>query len=132
MTGRSRLRGCTEGKTVKVTKLTNGGMEFVRSLSRGNPAEEFIAYLRVFRILRCRADLCHDFDPPYCQRLVQEHEGFSRLVAALIRWNLIREESNPENEQEKLYSITPDGELALFVYSARMKKRGVAATPGLS
>ena len=58
--------------------------------------------------------------------------AFSRLVAALIRWNLIREESNPENEQEKLYSITPDGELALFVYSARMKKRGVAATPGLS
>ena len=57
---------------------------------------------------------------------------FSRLIAALIRWNLIREESNPENEQEKLYSITTDGELALFVYSARMKKRGVAATPGLS
>jgi hypothetical protein len=58
--------------------------------------------------------------------------AFSRLIAALIRWNLIREESNPDNEQERLYSITPDGELALFVYSARMKKRGVAATPGLS
>jgi len=58
--------------------------------------------------------------------------AFSRLIAALIRWNLIREESNPDNDQEKLYSITPDGELALFVYSARMKKRGVASTPGLS
>ena len=57
---------------------------------------------------------------------------FSRLIAALIRWNLIHEESNPDNNQEKLYSITPDGELALFVYSARMKKRGVASTPGLS
>jgi hypothetical protein len=58
--------------------------------------------------------------------------GFSRLIAALMRWNLIREEQNPDHEQEKLYSITPDGELALFVYSARMKKRGVASTPGLS
>ena len=58
--------------------------------------------------------------------------AFSRLIAALMRWNLIREESNPDNDGEKLYSITPDGELALFVYSARMKKRGVASTPGLS
>ncbi|MFA6224731.1 MAG: hypothetical protein WC620_00770 [Methanoregula sp.] len=58
--------------------------------------------------------------------------AFSRLIAALIRWNLIREESNQDNDQEKLYSITPDGELALFVYSTRMKKRGVASTPGLS
>jgi hypothetical protein len=58
--------------------------------------------------------------------------AFSRLIASLIRWNLIREEGNPDNDQEKLYSITPDGELALFVYSARMKKRGVASTPGLS
>ena len=57
---------------------------------------------------------------------------FSRLITALIRWNLIREEGNPDNDSEKLYSITQDGELALFVYSARMKKRGVASTPGLS
>jgi len=56
---------------------------------------------------------------------------FSRLIASLIRWNLIQEEPDPDNEQEKHYSITPDGELALFVYSARMKKRGVASPPGL-
>ena len=58
--------------------------------------------------------------------------AFSRLIASLIRWNLILEETNPGNDQEKLYSITPDGELALFVYSARMKKRSVASTPGLT
>jgi hypothetical protein len=58
--------------------------------------------------------------------------AFSRLIATLIRWNLIREEADPGNDQEKLYSITPDGELALFVYSVRMKKRGVASTPGLT
>ena len=58
--------------------------------------------------------------------------AFSRLLSTLIRWNLIREETVPGNEQEKLYSITPDGELALFVYSARMKKRSVASTPGLT
>jgi len=58
--------------------------------------------------------------------------AFSRLIASLIRWNLVREESNPDNQQAKLYSITPDGELALFVYSARMRKRGVTSTPGLS
>lgn len=58
--------------------------------------------------------------------------AFSRLIASLIRWNLIQEETDPENNQEKLYCITPDGELALFVYSARMKKRGVASTSGLS
>ncbi|MFA4860851.1 hypothetical protein [Methanoregula sp.] len=58
--------------------------------------------------------------------------AFSRLVSALVAWNLIREETDPENAHKRLYSITPDGELALFVYSARMKRRGVAETPGLS
>jgi hypothetical protein len=58
--------------------------------------------------------------------------AFSRLIASLIRWNLIREETEPDNAQEKLYSITPEGELALYVYSARMKKRGVSGTPGLA
>jgi hypothetical protein len=58
--------------------------------------------------------------------------AFSRLIATLIRWNLIREETDPGNYQEKLYSITPDGELALFVYSARRKKRSVDSTPGLT
>jgi hypothetical protein len=57
---------------------------------------------------------------------------FSRMLASLVGWNLIREETEPGNNLEKHYSITPDGELALFVYSARMKKRGVASTPGLS
>jgi DNA-binding MarR family transcriptional regulator len=57
---------------------------------------------------------------------------FSRIISSLIRWNLIQEEPDPGNNQEKLYSITPDGELALFVYSARLKKRGVASTPGLT
>ncbi len=57
---------------------------------------------------------------------------FARLVSALIRWNLIREDTDPAGGQEKLYSITPDGELALIVCSARMKKRGVAGTPALT
>jgi hypothetical protein len=57
---------------------------------------------------------------------------FSRLISTLIRWNLIREETDPGNDLEKLYSITPDGELALFVYSARVKKRSVASTHGLT
>jgi len=59
-------------------------------------------------------------------------EEFSRLVSVLVGLNLIREEPDPTHGQEKLYRITPDGELALFVYSARMKKRGVAGAPGLT
>jgi hypothetical protein len=58
--------------------------------------------------------------------------AFSQLLATLNRWNLIREETDPDNNQQKLYTITPDGELALFVHSARMKKRSVAGPPGLS
>jgi len=58
--------------------------------------------------------------------------AFSRLIASLIRWNLIREEPDPDNDQEKLYCITPDGELAIFIYSARMKKRNITSTPGLT
>jgi hypothetical protein len=57
---------------------------------------------------------------------------FSRLVENLATWNLIGEESDPGNGREKLYRITPDGELAIFVYSARIKKRGVAGPFGLS
>ena len=57
---------------------------------------------------------------------------FSRLVNKLAGWNLIQEETDPGNVLEKLYSITPEGQLALMVYSAHMKKRGVASTPGLS
>ncbi|MEI8330552.1 MAG: hypothetical protein WCF90_02695 [Methanomicrobiales archaeon] len=55
--------------------------------------------------------------------------GFSRLIAALMWWNLIREEPTPDHGQEKIYTITPNGELAWFVYSGPMKKRGVASTP---
>jgi hypothetical protein len=58
--------------------------------------------------------------------------AFSRIITSLIRLNLIREETNPANDKEKLYSITPGGELALFVCSARLKKRSVAGTPGLT
>jgi len=58
--------------------------------------------------------------------------AFSRIIAALIEWNLIREESEPGNISGKLYRITPEGELALFVYSARMKKRGVVHSPGIT
>ena len=58
--------------------------------------------------------------------------AFSRCIATLIKGNLIREEIDPGNDQEKVYTITPEGELALFVYSARLKKRGVAGAPGLT
>jgi len=57
---------------------------------------------------------------------------FSRMVAALAGWNLITEETSPDHREGTLYSISPEGELALFVYSARMKKRGVAGAPGLT
>lgn len=57
---------------------------------------------------------------------------FSRAVARLISWNLVREQTDPDNAREKLYSITADGELALVVYAARMKKRSVPEAPGLA
>jgi hypothetical protein len=57
---------------------------------------------------------------------------FSRLVSALAGGNLIREEPDPDCGQEKLYSITPEGELALFIYAARMKKRSDRSPPGLT
>jgi hypothetical protein len=59
-------------------------------------------------------------------------DEFSRLVSALVGWNLIREETDPAHGPEKLYSLTPDGELALIVCSARMKKQGERRTPGLT
>ena len=59
-------------------------------------------------------------------------EEFARLVSVLVGWNLIRGEIDPEGGPEKLFSITPEGELALIVYSARMKKRGVTSPPGLA
>jgi hypothetical protein len=57
---------------------------------------------------------------------------FSRLISNLVGWNLIREEDGPGNNGDAVYSITPDGELALLVYSARMKTRGVESAPGLT
>jgi hypothetical protein len=57
---------------------------------------------------------------------------FLRLLANLIAWNLIREETGGGTVQDTLYSITPQGELALCVYSARMKKRGVASPDGIT
>ncbi|MDD1702724.1 MAG: hypothetical protein LUQ31_07075 [Methanoregula sp.] len=57
---------------------------------------------------------------------------FSGLLSTLTGWNLIREESDPGNDPEKLYHITPDGELAIYVYLARLKKRGFGSAPGLT
>jgi len=59
-------------------------------------------------------------------------ENFSSILATLISGNLVRQETDPAHEKEKLYSITPDGELALIVYSARIKKRGVSPAYGLT
>lgn len=59
-------------------------------------------------------------------------EEFTRLVSALVGGNLIRKETDPAGGQETFYSITPDGELVLIVYSVRMKKRGATTTPGLT
>lgn len=58
-------------------------------------------------------------------------EEFARIIAVLVSGNLIREETDPAHGTGKMYRLTPDGELALLVYSARMKQRGVAGTPGL-
>lgn len=57
---------------------------------------------------------------------------FSRLVSTLVGWNLICEESDPVNDREKLYCLTPDGELAIFVYLAHLKKRSPGSAPGLT
>jgi len=57
---------------------------------------------------------------------------FSRLLSTLIGWNLIEEDSDPGNGREKLYGITPDGELAIYVYLARLKKKGSRSAPGLT
>ncbi len=57
---------------------------------------------------------------------------FSRLLSTLAGWNLIGEESDPGNDREKLYCLTPDGELAIYVYLARRKKRDPGSAPGLT
>jgi hypothetical protein len=57
---------------------------------------------------------------------------FSRLVSTLVGWNLIRKEPDSGSEREKLYSITPEGELAFFVYAIRARKPGWTSTPGLT
>jgi hypothetical protein len=58
--------------------------------------------------------------------------AFSRLISTLTGWNLIGEASDPGNDREKLYCLTPDGELAIYVYLARLKKRGSRGAPGLT
>jgi hypothetical protein len=59
-------------------------------------------------------------------------EAFSRLLGALAGWCLISEESDPEQENTKMYSITPDGEMALFVFTARQKRRVFSRPPSLT
>jgi hypothetical protein len=58
--------------------------------------------------------------------------AFLRMLSTLAGANLIRRETPPGNAPENLYCITPEGELALFVYAARMKHRGMPGTPGLT
>jgi hypothetical protein len=69
-------------------------------------------------------------EKPEAQELSQGE--FSRMIARLLSWNLVREHPDPDNGRERLYSITPEGELALIVYAARMKKRSVPEAPGLT
>jgi hypothetical protein len=57
---------------------------------------------------------------------------FLRMLSTLAEWNLIRQATRPGTDRERLYCITPEGELALHVYAARMKKRGMAGTAGLT
>jgi hypothetical protein len=59
-------------------------------------------------------------------------ETFSRLLTTLAGWWLVSEESDPEREQTKMYSITPDGEMALFVFTARKKRRIFPRPPSLT
>ena len=65
-----------------------------------------------------------------------EHEltpgAFSQLLSTLAGWNLIAVETDPADPLEKHYSITPDGEMALFVFSARKKKREFNPPPSLT
>jgi hypothetical protein len=66
------------------------------------------------------------------ERQTLSPEAFSRLLATLAGWCLISEEFDPEQEQTKMYSITPDGEMALFVFTARQKRRVFSRPPGLT
>ena len=101
------------------------GQEFGKKASTLIPKATLFNETKAWQIPVRNAD-----DGPAGHELLPEE--FARLVSVLIGWNLIREETDPAGGQEKLYSITPDGELALIVYSARMKKRDVAGTPGLT
>ncbi len=56
-------------------------------------------------------------------------EAFSRLLNNLTGWALVGEEADPEHPPANLYSITPDGEMALFVFSARQKRRVFTGPP---
>lgn len=59
-------------------------------------------------------------------------DAFSRLLATLAGGNLIGEELDPVKDREKLYYLTPDGELAIYVYLARLKKQGSNSAPKLT
>ena len=98
-----------------------------RGQEHGKDARTLVPKNTLFNETKAWQFPVHDADGgPSGQEL--SPSAFSRLIASLIQGNLIREEAVPGNEQEKLCSITPEGELAVFVYSARMKKRGVAGT----
>jgi hypothetical protein len=101
------------------------GKEHNRKTSTLMPEATLYNETKVWQIPTRNAD-----EGPAGQELLPEE--FARLVSALVGWNLIREETDPEGGPEKHYSITMDGELALIVYSARMKTRGASGTPGLT
>ena len=101
------------------------GQEYGKKTSTLVPETTLFNETKAWQILVRNADVgsaSHELLP----------EEFSCLISTLIGWNLIRQETGPANGEEKVYSITPEGELALIVCSARMKKRGVARTPGLT
>jgi hypothetical protein len=64
------------------------------------------------------------FDRQGTHRPEPSYAAFSCLVAALAGWALIDEVSDPGTDRGKLYCLTPDGELAIYVHLARQKKQG--------
>ncbi|MCK9578880.1 MAG: hypothetical protein M0Q92_00325 [Methanoregula sp.] len=102
-----------------------------RGLELGKKTSTLVPEATLFNETRAwQIPVCNTGEGPAGHEL--RPEEFSRIISVLVGWSLVREETDPAGGQEKLYSITPDGELALIVYSARIKKRSVSGSPGLT
>lgn len=118
--GRTRLRGCVEGKSVKVRKLAKGGMEFVRSLTRGDSADRC---LLIERFTPTRSSIRYELE------IQGQGDPWSVPIITGLRW--------PATKAARFWTAWSDPEISgigwndpLVVLPFAVKTVWIGAPPG--